>query len=92
MKDELNRLRERYVEASLNGVVELEEFLKAVVSGKHGNFAPSVISAFLNQLEKKIIENMYLKLEERPEWSDSLEERIEEVHDWIEKLKKKYGG
>lgn len=89
MNSDLEKLRELYIEASLNGMVELEDFLENVRSGEH--FTPSIISEFLDQIEGEIIENMYIKLEERPELSSSLAEKIKDVHEWIGKLKEKYG-
>ena len=94
MKDigkEVERIRELYIEAMMEGVVVLEDFLKRLNSGEYGNFTSRSILIFLDRVKGEMIDNMYVKLEEKPEWRGDLERRIDELETWIEKLKSIYG-
>lgn len=89
----MSRLSDLYYELVQDeGPIELEHFLKRVVSGEHGEFSPSEIDDFIDETLGAILDNIQLKASEAPHLEDMRAEVESETYARMKELKQKYGS
>lgn len=89
----MERLTELYWEIfQEEGPIELEEFLKQLTEGKHGEYAPEEIGDFLDEMLETMLANIRIKASEAPHY-EAMREQVEaDTAEKIARLKEKYAA
>lgn len=74
------------------GPIELEEFLRQVKGGEHGDISPQEVRDFLDEMLMTMLNNIQLKASEAPQYEAMREQVEQQTYDQIERLKSMYAS
>lgn len=74
------------------GPLDLEDFLKQLKAGEHGDVSPKEIRDFLDDMLETMLGNIQLKATESPQYEGMREEVEQQTADRIARLKEIYGS
>lgn len=73
------------------GPIDLEDFLKQLKAGDHGEISPKVIDDFLDDMLQTMLGNIQLKASEAPHYEAMREQIEQETEARMARLKQIYG-